>query len=1022
MATLILRPIADVQLNHSKSSGSNGYSLISEATADGESSYIYYEIAKNKTGSATSVFKVSGSSSNKIRISSLRLNINAKVNNDFDSASLAYNLYFNGVEGASGSNDLSKSFANYGKTYSAADFGFADTIFDSFDAANLQVHILTSLDADKNNALRAYVTQMYLEVTYDEVSTTYTCSAIAGGNVASASVSRAIVTPGETVTFTATLNPGCSFDGWYTSASGGTKVSGNEIYTTTINASTTLYARATKDTYNISAVASGHCSASVNRSTAQYGDSAIFTATLDTGYDFDGWYTASSGGTKVSGNNPYTHTVTGNTTLYARAVLHIFAINLDAGNTDTNHYGERERDSSNLNSGEKTLANMTIYAVAVKWDAMSASDINNFNNGNFSAISSTAKSDYQTAAIKRYSSSYSYWAPKLTINVPYGYTLGLYATSGNALQTSSSTTIYSEGVKYYWSTSNANNSVTGTGLTSNTWNAGFENYTTKNFIAANDVGVTRIDNVTANSSYYYNSFAYHDNQLNATYGISSVSADAAHSCTIDTVGIHATVQDSRFFFKEWRIGSKNGTAVGANSANYTVPANHHNYLTIDTSAPYTADMVMYAIADTNQTKWYPTAYGDTGVTASVSQDWIVANDNYTVRYSAIVAEHYEWFGWYRDASGTDLVSTDLIIDYIPSSADQGVLYAKASPIIYSITLEQADGGLATATPSMGMYGTNSTLRWEDSLGWYDFNYWAKLENVSPDYMDADAHNRVNSSGELSPLTVSTSPTYWNGPGDYHEDLDSLCISDTTYRLQLNNKYSVLFDGVFYTNLEPYSCNYTKSFSSGSPIVCKVAIGGPDKGYPFGFYSPESTSRSMVIAVTGDKSTKHYFGIFTNYNVVDGWVEISNTNPYDYVIKDNTSIKPFVSEKPWYYCTVDGEYTNLISISAVQGHVVAGDEVTFSYNGGSAYAFMGWYSDEECTQLVSEEENYTFIPESNIVLYAKIQQVSTSTGIYIKQNGGYIVAKAVYKKENGSWVEQTDYTSIFNTDDRYRIRQ
>lgn len=849
-------------------------------------------------------------------------------------------------------------------------------------------------------------TTLYARAT---VLPSYSCSAIAGDNVASATVSGSSIYAGESCTFTATLNPGNTFDGWYTAASGGDRVSTATSYTITINAPTTLYARATRDIYTVSVVASSNCSASVNRSTAQYGDSATFTATVDTGYDFVGWYTAASGGSQVSAATSYTTSITGNTTLYARATLHLSVISLDAGNTDTNHYGENQSSSTNLNSGAKTLANMTIYAVAVKWDLMSAADINNFNNGNFSAISSAARADYQTAAIKRQNILYSYWAPKLTINVPYGYTLGLYATSGNALQTSTSTIIYSEGVKYYWSTSNANNSVTGTGLTTNTWNAGFENYTTKSFMTTNDVGVVRIDNVTANGNYYYNSFAYHDNQLHATYGISSVSADTARNCTIDTIGIHATVQDSRFFFKEWHIGSENGTAVGENSADYIVPSNHHDYLTIGTSSPYTADMVMYAIADTNQQKWYPTAYGDAGVTTSVSQDWIVAGDNYAVTYSAEADEKlYVWKGWYRDAAGTDLVSTAWTVDYVPTAADQGVLYAKVEPRIYNITLAQSEGGTATATVTSGTYNTSTVLQWTaDDNGWYTFDYWSSGDfDVDP--ADADYY----STQSISPgaLVLFECPE----PNKY---ILSNKTNITSYLFNVDHKYVVLWNDQLFINVPVHTCRYKRSYVGGSSLDYTLVLGGQDYGYPFGIYTVKnSSSTEPMLGWSGSDTAMFYVFDSTQHN----FSILSSDNPYTHYITDNITISPVVVERPWHQCTVDiglkweidSSYLSKVTISALSGHVVTGQSVTYQFVGSSRDIFQGWYSDQACDNLVSDEPTYTFTPEADTVLYLGVDpNGEAQAGVYAKVAGTYVPVYGVYIKQDGAYLPVYDITEV-----------
>lgn len=44
--------------------------------------------------------------------------------------------------------------------------------------------------------------------------------------------------------------------------------------------------------------------------------------------------------------------------------------------------------------------------------------------------------------------------------------------------------------------------------------------------------------------------------------------------------------------------------------------------------------------------------------------------------------------------------------------------------------------------------------------------------------------------------------------------------------------------------------------------------------------------------------------------------------------------------------------------------------------------------------------------------------SSQQEFYIKQNGSWIVVSAVYRKENGVWVEQTDISSLFDSDTKY----
>lgn len=51
MATLILRPISDRSLKHSCSSGSSGYAMISESTADDDSTYVYQTVSRSTSSS-----------------------------------------------------------------------------------------------------------------------------------------------------------------------------------------------------------------------------------------------------------------------------------------------------------------------------------------------------------------------------------------------------------------------------------------------------------------------------------------------------------------------------------------------------------------------------------------------------------------------------------------------------------------------------------------------------------------------------------------------------------------------------------------------------------------------------------------------------------------------------------------------------------------------------------------------------------------------------------------------------------
>ena len=109
---------------------------------------------------------------------------------------------------------------------------------------------------------------------------------------------------------------GYTFDGWFTSASGGNKVSSSTI----IKANTTIYAHWTKNetpaqvktytlTYNANGGSVSPASKTLNEG-ASYGNLPTPTRS---GYTFDGWFTEINGGSKVSANT----LINGNITIYA---------------------------------------------------------------------------------------------------------------------------------------------------------------------------------------------------------------------------------------------------------------------------------------------------------------------------------------------------------------------------------------------------------------------------------------------------------------------------------------------------------------------------------------------------------------------------------------------------------------------------------------------------------------------------------------------------------------------------------
>lgn len=181
------------------------------------------------------------------------------------------------------------------------------------------------VSTEQNYTTSAADLTLYAKATIAAV--VYNCSAVAGENIASVSVSDESVVSGDSATFTAVLNEHCTFDGWYSDSNYATLVSTANPYTATITSDTTLYAKGVKISYNVSVGAAEHGTATVSANTAHYGDSVTFTFTPeDETWELYGWYSDEGLTQLVSEDNPYTFTVTEDVMLYPKVGIKRYTI------------------------------------------------------------------------------------------------------------------------------------------------------------------------------------------------------------------------------------------------------------------------------------------------------------------------------------------------------------------------------------------------------------------------------------------------------------------------------------------------------------------------------------------------------------------------------------------------------------------------------------------------------------------------------------------------------------------------
>lgn len=119
---------------------------------------------------------------------------------------------------------------------------------------------------------------------------------------------------------------GYTFDGWYTASSGGTKITSTS--NVTITANQTLYAHWTPKTYTVSFNANGGSVSTSSKSVSYDSTYGTLPTPTRTGYTFDGWYTASSGGRKITSTSNVS--ITANQTLYAHWTARTYTVSFNA--------------------------------------------------------------------------------------------------------------------------------------------------------------------------------------------------------------------------------------------------------------------------------------------------------------------------------------------------------------------------------------------------------------------------------------------------------------------------------------------------------------------------------------------------------------------------------------------------------------------------------------------------------------------------------------------------------------------
>ena len=246
---------------------------------------------------------------------------------------------------------------------------------------------------------------LYASATID--AATYSCAAIAKDGIMSATVSDSVVTDGGNCTFSAQLETGYVFEGWYSDKECTNLISADNPYTATIVANTTLYAKARKKDIHLSVGQAEHGTSSVSASTVPYGTTVTYTFTPeDSTWKLYGWYSDADCTKLVSKDNPYSFSAIENVTLYPKVGLITYKVTLTSPQIF-------------LNTSEFTLTIFAYYE-----SKLSEQDILNLHKGQFSELDDT-----KFEGKKSVTGRISFGDVTVSLDVPIGCTCFLYSST-----------------------------------------------------------------------------------------------------------------------------------------------------------------------------------------------------------------------------------------------------------------------------------------------------------------------------------------------------------------------------------------------------------------------------------------------------------------------------------------------------------------------------------------------------------------------------------------------------------------
>lgn len=489
-----------------------------------------------------------------------------------------------------------------------------------------------------------------------------------------------------------------------------------------------------------------------------------------------------------------------------------------------------------------------------------------------------------------------------------------------------------------------------------------------------------------NLSLYFMQYACAAKSVSSTV---TATVDKAEAYDGDTVTFTATVADGEAF--EGWYSDISCTNLISTDQNYSVSP--------------TSDLTLYA-KDTHAVELFTCAAvaGANISSVSISDSTISANGSCT--FSATVNIGCTFEGWYSDESCTNLMSTEN--PYTATITTNTTLYAKAHPSKLNISVGRAEHGTASVNASVITYGDNAIFTFTPESDDYKLYGW---------YADEGLTQLVS---EDNPYTCTPTTDYKLYP--------------KTGFIRYTIKFTKTQNIVLYTSFTLKAVSYFSDRISGKDLALLHA-GKFDQVDSDSIFSTKSASGTVMgselsISIQAPKNTKVILYV-TSTNNDDGCECICSTGEYSentrltncgyYDFQPTKDVEYYANIKK-YRCVCTGIPKDGVDYTDVTSPVIQETNAIFLAGLKSGYIFKGWYSDSNCTKLVSSNNPASIATPkyigdtgsaTSLTLYALGEKAAfTHPMIYFKVNGSYKSAIRVYKKVSGTWVEQTDIVSLF----------